>query len=165
MIKLINKSKLDSDKIEKIINLLPKEYKSFDVEVRIYQNIFSLIKMILSSKISISPIDFFHILRIGVGGLYSGEKGDIVEAYLFNMPKENRCLYLTNCLFHEFRHLYQNKYVNENHVNVEILPRNLRKTDDFKKYIQDEYSIPKKLLGLYISICPALIMIQTDETV
>lgn len=138
MIKLINKSKLKTEKIEEVLNLLPKEYTNFDIEIRIYQNIFSLIKMILSSKLSISPADFYNILRLGAGGMYSGDKGDIVEIYLFNLPKEDCFIYLTHCLFHEFRHLHQNKYKNETYENKGILPRNLRSTEDFKNYVQNE---------------------------
>lgn len=141
MIKLINKSKLKSEKIEGIINFLPKEYKCFDIELRIYQNVFSTIKMILSSKFSVSPVDFYHILRLGVSGLYSGDKADIIEIYLFNLPNENRCLHLTHCLFHEFRHLYQSKYNNEKHINDEISPKNLKSADDFRNYIHDENEI------------------------
>jgi len=102
---------------------------------------FSLIKMIFSSKISVSPANFYNILRLGVGGMYSGDKGDIVEIYLFNIPKEDRCLHLIHNLFHKFRHLYQNKYQNETYEKEGIVPRNLKSTEDFKSYIQNELEI------------------------
>lgn len=35
--------------------------------------------MILGSKFSVSPVDFYHILRLGISGLYSGDKADTVE--------------------------------------------------------------------------------------
>jgi len=40
MIKLINKSKLKSEKIEEILNLFTEDYKNFDIAVRIYNNVF-----------------------------------------------------------------------------------------------------------------------------
>lgn len=139
MIKLINKSKINSEKLNEILNLLPNEYRSFDIEVRIYQNVFSLIKVILSSKLSVSPRDFYKILRLCVGGMYSGDKGDIVEIYLFNLPKEDCILHLTHSLFHEFRHLYQNKY--RTYEGECIFLQNLKSTKDFKYYIHNEHEI------------------------
>jgi hypothetical protein len=138
MITIKNKSKISTDKIEKIIELLPDEYKNDFIDIRVYDSVWEVLKVIFSNNFSITPLDFISIFRLKIVGAYSGEKANIIEMYLFNIPKEYREMYFILNLFHEFRHFYQKKYNDEFYESNRFIPT----TDaDLNKYINNNLEL------------------------
>lgn len=138
MITIKNKSKIDTEKIEKIIELLPDEYKNDFMDIRVYGSVWEVLKVIFSNNLSISPLDFISIFRLKIVGAYSGETANIIEIYLFSIPKEFREIYFIINLFHEFRHFYQKKYNDEFYENNRYVPTT---NADLNKYIKNDLEL------------------------
>lgn len=124
MITIKNKSKIDAEKIEEIIDLLPNEYKNDFIDIRVYASVWEVLKGIFSNNLSISLLDFISLLRLKVAGGYFGEIETVIEIYLFSISKEYREIYFIINLFHEFRHFYQKKYYYKFYESNRYIPQN-----------------------------------------
>lgn len=113
MIMVINKTNIDTEKINNVISLLPSEYTNLDVEIRIYGTLISLLRVITNRKVpSIGFLDLFKIYCLKMCGAYSGPETNKIEIYLFNI-KENKIENLIFDLYHELHHKYQSVYMKD----------------------------------------------------
>ncbi|WP_287822065.1 hypothetical protein [Clostridium sp.] len=131
MITIRNKSKINTEMINRIIDLLPGDYLKMDVEVRIYGSVFSLLKTIFSKELSIKLLDLYKIIDLNIFGFYSN-KNNIIEVYLFNIPLKNRKQNFVVNLMHELRHKYQDCYLQELYNTDYYIKHKNTKTEHLK---------------------------------